>query len=198
MGTGGRRHDDTGHPGNPRGVKGADQLLRYRDGARRLTNLKHLAEILQEAETRERYSPTGLAAWFTRARANAGDRDEMALLRLDSDEQLVKIVTMHAAKGLEFPIVFCPFLWDASRPAWQGVGRLPRLGRQATRKSWILNPTQGCSRGGLVGAVLRRIPPPLCGAHPCPGTLRGDVDEGPPDGTRAAGLVALRAQSSVR
>ena len=96
-------------------VKGADRLLRYRDGARRLTNLKHLAELLQEAETRERYSPTGLAAWFTRARANAGDRDEMAQLRLDSDEQLVKIVTMHAAKGLEFPIVFCPFLWDANR-----------------------------------------------------------------------------------
>ncbi|MDE0444975.1 MAG: exodeoxyribonuclease V subunit beta [Gammaproteobacteria bacterium] len=102
-------------------VKGADQLLRYRDGARRLTNLKHLTELLQEAETRERYSPTGLAAWFTRQRANAGDRDEMALLRLDSDEQLVKIVTMHAAKGLEFPIVFCPFPWDASAPrrkAW--------------------------------------------------------------------------------
>ena len=101
-------------------VKGADCLLRYRDGARRLTNLKHLAELLQEAETRERYSPTGLAAWFTRARANAGDRDEVELLRLDSDEQLVKIVTMHAAKGLEFPIVFCPFLWDANQRLDQG------------------------------------------------------------------------------
>ena len=102
-------------------VKGAEGLLRYRDGARRLTNLKHLAELLQQTQTRERYSPTGLAAWFTRQRANAGDRDEMALLRLDSDEQLVKIVTMHAAKGLEFPIVFCPFPWDASAPrskAW--------------------------------------------------------------------------------
>ena len=101
-------------------VKGADRLLRYRDGARRLTNLKHLAELLQEAETRERYSPTGLAAWFTRARAHAADRDEVALLRLDSDEQLVKIVTMHAAKGLEFPIVFCPFLWDANQRRDQG------------------------------------------------------------------------------
>ena len=95
-------------------VKGAEGLLRYRDGARRLTNFKHLAELLQQAETRERYSPTGLAAWFTRQRATAGDRDEVALLRLDSDEQVVKIVTMHAAKGLEFPIVFCPFLWDAN------------------------------------------------------------------------------------
>ena len=108
-------------------VKGADHLLRYRDGARRLTNLKHLAELLQAEETRERYSPTGLAAWFTRQRANAGDRDEVSLLRLDSDEQLVKIVTMHAAKGLEFPVVFCPFLWDAGRPddnkAWADYHR---------------------------------------------------------------------------
>ena len=101
-------------------VDGAHHLLRYRDGPRRLTNIKHLAELLQEAETRERYSPTGLAAWFTRQCANVegrgsagGERNEMALLRLDSDEQLVKIVTVHAAKGLEFPIVFCPFLWDA-------------------------------------------------------------------------------------
>ena len=108
-------------------VKGADRLLRYRDGARRLTNLKHLAELLQDEETRERYAPTGLAAWFTRQRANAGDRDEESLLRLDSDEQLVKIVTMHAAKGLEFPVVFCPFLWDAGRPddnkAWADYHR---------------------------------------------------------------------------
>lgn len=114
-----------------REVKGAESLLRYRDGARRLTNLRHLAELLQEAETRERYSPTGLAAWFTRQRANAADRDEMALLRLDSDEQLVKIVTMHAAKGLEFPVVFCPFLWDAGahrRKPWADYHDLNRPG----------------------------------------------------------------------
>ena len=123
-------------------VKGADRLLRYRDGARRLTNLKHLAELLQEAETRERYSPTGLAAWFTRQRANAGDRDEMALLRLDSDEQLVKIVTMHAAKGLEFPIVFCPFLWDASAPRRKAWADYHSAG-EGYREILNLKPSQG-------------------------------------------------------
>jgi len=95
---------------------GAHRLLRYPDGARRLTNVMHLAELLQTVETQERYSPPSLAAWFTRQRANARDRDEVALLRLDTDEQLVKIVTAHAAKGLEFPIVFCPFVWDSRAP----------------------------------------------------------------------------------
>ena len=122
-------------------VRGADHLLRYRDGARRLTNLRHLAEILQEAEIRERYSPTGLAAWFTRARAHAGDRDETALLRLDSDEQLVKIVTAHAAKGLEFPVVFCPFLWDAGAP--RGKAWADYHGAAAGHPEILdLNPTQ--------------------------------------------------------
>ena len=97
-------------------AKGADHLLRYPDGARRLTNVMHLAELLQAVETRGRLSPTGLAAWFTRQRSMARDRDEVALLRLDSDEQLVKIATMHAAKGLEFPVVYCPFVWDSRVP----------------------------------------------------------------------------------
>ena len=96
-------------------VQGAHHLLDYADGPRRLTNVMHLAELLQDAETQARLSPTGLAAWFSRRQANARRGEEVAQLRLDSDEQLVKIVTMHAAKGLEFPIVFCPFVWDGRK-----------------------------------------------------------------------------------
>ena len=95
---------------------GAAHLLGHRDGARRLTNFRHLAELLQETETRERFAPAELVAWLNRRRTASGGRDDATQLRLESDEQLVKVLTVHGAKGLEFPVVFCPFAWDARNP----------------------------------------------------------------------------------
>ena len=98
------------------GEGGAQQLLRHRDGARRLTNYRHLAELLLAAETRERLSPIELAAWLNHRRTDAAARDDELKLRIESDEQLVRILTVHGSKGLEFPVVFCPFAWDARSP----------------------------------------------------------------------------------
>ena len=81
----------------------AARLLRYRDGARRLTNVRHLTELLQEAEAELRMAPAALAVWFSRRRAEARTRDEDTELRIESDEELVRILTVHGAKGLEFP-----------------------------------------------------------------------------------------------
>jgi exodeoxyribonuclease V beta subunit len=89
-----------------------ERLLRYLDGERRLTNLLHLAELLQVA-SRDKPGPDGLLGWFSRAIAEPEDKDE-SLLRLESDAERVKIVTIHTSKGLEYPIVFCPFLWDGN------------------------------------------------------------------------------------
>ena len=96
---------------------GAARLLRYPDGARRLTNVRHLADLLQTAEAEQRTAPAGLAVWFSRRRAEAGTHDEDLQLRLESDEELVRILTVHGAKGLEFPVVFLPFAWDARDPS---------------------------------------------------------------------------------
>ncbi len=98
------------------GEGGATRLLGHRDGARRLTNFRHLAELLQAAETRERLAPAELAAWLNHRRADPGGPDDDVKLRIDSDEELVRIVTVHGSKGLEFPVVFCPFAWDARSP----------------------------------------------------------------------------------
>ncbi len=89
----------------------ASNLLRYPNGPRRLTNYLHLADLLHEAETRHRPSRHGLVDWFRRSRAEPSEADETAQLRLESDESLIKIVTVHRAKGLEFGIVFYPFAW---------------------------------------------------------------------------------------
>ena len=98
------------------GEGGATHLLGHRDGARRLTNFRHLAELLQAVETRERLAPAELAAWLNHRRADSDGPDDDVKLRIDSDEELVRIVTVHGSKGLEFPVVFCPFAWDARSP----------------------------------------------------------------------------------
>ena len=102
------------------GEGGARQLLRHRDGARRLTNYRHLAELLLVAETQERLSPIELAAWLNHRRTDTAARDDELKLRIESDEQLVRILTVHGSKGLEFPVVFCPFAWDGRGPERRG------------------------------------------------------------------------------
>ena len=93
----------------------AAHLLEYPDGARRLTNVLHLTELMQEAEADARLSPQGLVEWLGRASAHPDVSDEGTQLRLESDAHLVKIVTIHRSKGLEFPVVFCPFAWYRRR-----------------------------------------------------------------------------------
>lgn len=95
---------------------GAARLLVQLDGVRRLTNVRHLADLLQDAEMGRRFAPAELAAWLNRRRTETGRADEETQLRLESDERLVKILTVHGAKGLEFPVVFCPFAWHVPDP----------------------------------------------------------------------------------
>lgn len=84
---------------------------------RRLTNLLHLAELLQQA-ARTAPGIESLLNWFQEQIADP--EDEEGELRLESDEALVKIVTIHASKGLEYPVVFIPFLWSTTP---RGKGR---------------------------------------------------------------------------
>ncbi|WP_394559939.1 UvrD-helicase domain-containing protein [Aquipseudomonas alcaligenes] len=88
----------------------AERLLSGIDGERRLTNLLHLGELLQ-AESLQRPGLEPLLAWFQGQRGSEGAGED-ALLRLESDAERVQIVTIHTSKGLEYPLVFCPFLWD--------------------------------------------------------------------------------------
>ncbi|MGB1256370.1 MAG: exodeoxyribonuclease V subunit beta [Thiolinea sp.] len=87
------------------------RLLAYIDGERRMTNLLHLAELIH-AETRERWGGMQqLIRWLQAQAEKSGAQDEHQL-RLESDENLVQIVTIHKSKGLQYPIVYCPFLWN--------------------------------------------------------------------------------------
>ncbi|WP_045224296.1 exodeoxyribonuclease V subunit beta [Methyloterricola oryzae] len=91
----------------------AQRLLGGPGGERKLTNLVHLGELLVAA-THPRTGPEALLRWLAERRRD-GSNEEVAQLRLESDENLVQILTIHKSKGLEFPIVFCPYLWDGGR-----------------------------------------------------------------------------------
>jgi exodeoxyribonuclease V beta subunit len=98
--------------------RAVERLLVYPDGERRVTNLSHVLELMHRDTARE-----GMGAaleWLAGKRAAPGNKNEEELLRLESDENLVKILTVHAAKGLEFPLVFCPFMWDGRLHARAG------------------------------------------------------------------------------
>ncbi|MCP4808077.1 MAG: exodeoxyribonuclease V subunit beta [Proteobacteria bacterium] len=86
------------------------RLLSYGDGERRMTNLLHLVELIQTAAVREQLGVTGLLRWMRAARSDATPDPTALSLRLESDDRAVQLITMHRSKGLEFPIVFAPYL----------------------------------------------------------------------------------------
>jgi len=92
------------------------RLLSLPDGERRLTNVLHLGELLHRAEAEGQGGLDGLDEWLRRMRqdpeAGADLAADAAQLRLESDAEAVKLVTVHKSKGLEYPVVFCPYLWD--------------------------------------------------------------------------------------
>src|SRR5262249_55530920 len=90
----------------------ASRLLALADGERRLTNLLHLGELLADEAARQPRGLEALAEWMATRADDPHPESEEQQLRLESDEHVVKIVTIHKSKGLQYPIVFCPFLWD--------------------------------------------------------------------------------------
>jgi len=91
-----------------------DKLSIHLDAERRITNIMQLLELMQQEVLEQHLSikqtVSFLALKITDSSANraGGESDE---LRLERDAEAVQIVTMHSSKGLQYKIVFCPFLW---------------------------------------------------------------------------------------
>jgi exodeoxyribonuclease V beta subunit len=84
------------------------QLLAASNGERVLTNLLHLSELLQTASV-ELDGEQALIRHLLDCITD-GTQDDDSLLRLESDSGLIKVVTLHKSKGLEYPLVFLPFI----------------------------------------------------------------------------------------
>lgn len=91
-------------------------LARLPDGERRVADARHLIELLQEEASSRGRTPEALLSW-ARARHHGGGGKDDAQLRLERDDDAVTIVTMHSAKGLEYPIVFLYNAWRKQRSA---------------------------------------------------------------------------------
>jgi len=113
-------------------------LIARSDGERVLTNLLHLSELLQQAAS-ELDGEQALIRHLAEHLALSGQAGEEQILRLESDEQLVKVVTIHKSKGLEYDLVFLPFICSA-KPV--DGSRLPLHYHDETGKSQVsLRPT---------------------------------------------------------
>lgn len=91
------------------------RLMSLPDGERRNTNLLHLSEVLHQASIERKLHMAGLLKWLSERRDPGIERLEEHQLRLESDENAIKLTTIHKSKGLEYPVVFCPFVWEGSR-----------------------------------------------------------------------------------
>ena len=85
----------------------SERLLSQATGERDLTDFLHLVEILQQAATLHE-SEAALLSWFEKQIQGEGRQE--AQIRLESERQLVKIVSIHKSKGLEYDLVWLPFL----------------------------------------------------------------------------------------
>ena len=102
------------------GQKSLKTLAELDFSERVLTNMMQLADIVSKAEKEGGLSPVAVLNWFRKQMADPDPDDEKTLL-LESDQNLVKISTIHNSKGLQFPIVFCPALWSG----FSGVNKNP-------------------------------------------------------------------------
>ncbi len=88
-----------------------DRVLSWEDGERHMTDLAHVTQLLQDVAHRERLGLPGLRDWLRTQREDRSGATERNR-RLDSDAIAVQVMTVYAAKGLQFPIVYVPFAFN--------------------------------------------------------------------------------------
>ncbi|WP_310528283.1 UvrD-helicase domain-containing protein [Nocardioides sp.] len=82
-------------------------------GERTLTDIRHIGEALHRVSVEDRLGIVGLLGWLRQQVAD--DKLEVAserTRRLDSDAAAVQLVTIHGSKGLQYPVVYLPTLWN--------------------------------------------------------------------------------------
>jgi exodeoxyribonuclease V beta subunit len=103
------------------------------DGERRLTNYLHLAELLQAAST-HLDNEHALVRWLAERIADGADGADEQIVRLESDADLVKVITVHKSKGLEYPVVLLPFATAVRSARPRGPAAVSVMGANGERE----------------------------------------------------------------
>jgi exodeoxyribonuclease V beta subunit len=135
------------------------RLLAFPDGERRLTNVLHLGEALHQAEGEFRFGVGGLLKWLGEQMNPDALTAEEHQLRLERDDNAVRLITIHKSKGLQYGIVFCPFNWRDSKAT-----------RRGAKEIFFHDPADAmrlaCDLGGDGARAARgKRPPYVCGRH---------------------------------
>lgn len=94
----------------------AERVLGSAGGERLLTDVRQVADVCNRRVADSGGGLSAIVDWLGEQIADlstwSGRGD--ATRRLDRDTAAVQIMTVHASKGLEFPIVYVPFGWDGA------------------------------------------------------------------------------------
>jgi exodeoxyribonuclease V beta subunit len=144
-------------------------------GERRVTNYRQLTDLLLDAARETASRPDELVRWLGQQIARAEERSqaEDRQLQLSSDRKAVQVVTLHKAKGLEYPLVFCPYLADPIK----------------TPKSYEILPSKPSCQ-----SMIDNTPP----APPADTLLNFDLLDAPAKAAHKAQLLAAQLEERLR
>jgi len=98
-----------------------NQVLSLVNGERLISNIYQLREILHMEEQTKGLGIAGVIRFLSEKIHSTDKEDERYLQRLETDEDAVQILTIHKSKGLEFPVVFCPYMWSSTYNVYSGA-----------------------------------------------------------------------------
>lgn len=101
------------------------RLAQHDEAERLLTDFRHLLQLLHQAEREGHRSPRSVLHWLAAYAESETEDSESRQQHLETDRSAVLVSTVHGAKGLEWPVVFCAYMWKEDKDR----GDLPRLAR---------------------------------------------------------------------
>ncbi len=112
------------------------KLASTENGERKITNLLHLAELLQSAMPKLE-NETALVHWYETQLDNPLEHQEEQVLRLETEQKLIKIITFHGSKGLQYPIVWLPFIGNTTTLKMESG--ITQYRDEKNQSQWCLN-----------------------------------------------------------